>query len=368
MRTRLTGVLALTLLCVLALAASADAAFPGTNGKIAFMRNDCQPFAGCVFRIYTMNADGTNPTGLTNNLPFFAGFPAWSPDGTKIAFEGKREIYTMNADGTNQTRLTNNGALDSLPAWSPDGTKIAFMSDRDSTESDDNLEIYAMNADGTNQTRLTNDSAADTSPDWSPDGTKIAFVSDRDCGPQFCAVEIYTMSADGTNVTRLTNSPDSGPGIPVQNAAPHWSPDGTKFTFASNRDKNATSPFNVEIYTVNTDGTNLTRLTNDPLLDTSPAWSPDGTEIAFQTGRDGNSEIYAMNADGTNPTRLTNDPAFDAAPSWQPIPGPQRSDYKNAAQFCQADLDFLGEADFRQKYGTNGNGANAYGKCVSQNH
>jgi hypothetical protein len=69
-----------------------------------------------------------------------------------------------------------------------------------------------------------------------------------------------------------------------------------------------------------------------------------------------------MNADGTSPTRLTNDPAWDFLPDWQPIPGPQRSDYKNAAQFCMAERDFLGDAAFTKKYG---GGANAYAKCVS---
>jgi hypothetical protein len=70
-----------------------------------------------------------------------------------------------------------------------------------------------------------------------------------------------------------------------------------------------------------------------------------------------------MNADGTNQTRLT-DNVFNyvVAPDWQTIPGPNRSDYKNAAQFCKAERDFLGEETFRQKYG---GGADAYGKCVS---
>ena len=72
-----------------------------------------------------------------------------------------------------------------------------------------------------------------------------------------------------------------------------------------------------------------------------------------------------MNPDGTNLTRLTNNVAFDGTPSWQPLPGPQRSDYKNAAQFCKAVREFLGDEAFTQKYG---GGANAYGKCVSQNH
>jgi TolB protein len=110
----------------------------------------------------------------------------------------------MNADGTNQTRLTNNPASDGLPAWSPDGTKIAFATDRDSGPG--NLEIYSMNADGTNQTRLTNNPAADEEPAWSPDGTKISFRTNRDDGNY----DIYTINPDGTNPTRLTNDPSAG--------------------------------------------------------------------------------------------------------------------------------------------------------------
>jgi hypothetical protein len=72
-----------------------------------------------------------------------------------------------------------------------------------------------------------------------------------------------------------------------------------------------------------------------------------------------------MNADGTSQTRLTNDPAAsNFSPDWQPIPGPQRRDYKNAEQVCKAARDFLGDSQFRAKYG---DGANAHGKCVSQN-
>ena len=69
----------------------------------------------------------------------------------------------MNADGTAQTRLTNNAAIDDGPAWSPDGTKIAFTSNRDGND-----EIYVMNADGTGQTRLTNNAADDSSPPGPP--------------------------------------------------------------------------------------------------------------------------------------------------------------------------------------------------------
>jgi hypothetical protein len=139
-------------------------------------------------------------TNLTNNLTSDLT-PAWSPDGSQIAFSSLRtdwpnyEIYVMNADGTGQTRLTHNFAWDSSPAWSPDGLQIAFESSRDSAQGTGREEIYVMNADGTGQTNLTNNPlSAERYPTWSPDGSQIAFASNRDG-----YFEIYVMDADGNN-------------------------------------------------------------------------------------------------------------------------------------------------------------------------
>jgi hypothetical protein len=113
------------------------------------------------------SADGTNPTRLTPNT-FAVGSvqPAFSPDGTRIAFTSNRgsnhDVYVMNPEGSNQTPLTTDAAIDSNPAWAPDGTRIAFMSLRGASV----YEVYSMTADGSEQTNLTNDAANDISPDW----------------------------------------------------------------------------------------------------------------------------------------------------------------------------------------------------------
>jgi TolB protein len=250
--------------------------------------------------LYVMNADGSGQTQLTTK-PGFENYPAWSPDGSKIAFaraaEGSNyDIYVMNSDGTGQTQLTSDPAQDDWPAWSPDGTRIAFSSQRDG-----NSEVYVMNADGSGQTDLTNNPAADDTPAWSPDGTQIAFATSRDGNS-----EVYVMGSDGVGQVNLSSHT-------AQDAAPAWSPDGSKIAFVSERVDIG------EIFVMNSDGSGQTNLTNNPAQDTEPDWSPDGTKVAFATVRDGNWEIYAMNADGTAATNLTNDPADDDDPSWQPV-------------------------------------------------
>ena len=237
-------------------------------------------------------------TRLTDN-PTADGGPAWSPDGTRIAFnsirDGNWEIYVMNVDGSGQARLTNNSTNDFDPAWSPDGTRIAFYSYRDG-----NWDIYVMNADGTGQVRLTNNAAGDVSPAWSPDGTRIAFNSDRDGND-----EIYVMNADGSGPVRLTN-------YSAIDAAPAWSPDGTRLAYESYRG------VYYAIHVMNADGSGQTPLTDSSGSDVSPAWSPDGTRIAFRSDRDGNRELYLMNADGSGQTRLTNYSDHDEEPAWSP--------------------------------------------------
>ena len=268
---------------------AASATFPGENGKIAFERRASE--------IYAIDADGSNEVLLTTS----GNSPSWSPDGTKIVFsssrDGNSEIYVMNADGTEQTRLTNNIARDASPTWSPNEEKIVF------TRGIQPSEIYVMDSDGSSPTSLTSDMVEAFNPEWSPDGTKIAFAGAFGSGDER---GLMVMNADGTGKTLLTSPVGFAP------PNPSWSPDGKKIAFErmSFGDPNATH----DIYVINADGTNLTRLTNTPLpggssvmnADLEPTWSPDGKKIAFVTNRNGFDEIYIMNADGTEQTNLAN--------------------------------------------------------------
>ena len=133
---------------------------------------------------------------------------------------------------------------------------------------------------------------------------KIIFYSNRDGN-----YEIYTMDSDGSNQTRLTFN-DAYDGWPA------WSSDGQQIAFQSYRDGNG------EIYVMDADGQNQRRLTNHPAFDGYPDWSPDGKQIAFTSGRDANEEeprleIYTMDADGGSVRKITN-MGFVQRPRWSP--------------------------------------------------
>ncbi len=131
-----------------------------------------------------------------------------------------------------------------------------------------------------------------------PQSPRIAFASNRDGNG-----DIYLMDPDGSNVTRLTNDPAGA-------RDPAWAPDGVRIAFASFRDGGP------GIYVMNADGSDVVRLTNED--DVNPAWSPDGQRIAFTSFRDPSAtSIYVMNADGSGVTRLTTD-ADDQNPTWSP--------------------------------------------------
>ena len=202
--------------------------------------------------IYLMSPDGVTQLRVTDNtVPDDS--PVVSLEGD-IAYQslrdGNQEIIVREAGV--ERNLTNNSAEDYSPAFSPDGSKIAFESYRDGDG-----EIYVTDVDGTNLKKLTKNAVPDLYPDWSPDGQRIAFTSYRSSN-----YDISVMNAsDGTGRTRLTRNATS-------DFAPAWSPNGKKIAFTSRRNGN------YDIYAVNAGTKVQKRLTTNPALDDAPSWQP----------------------------------------------------------------------------------------------
>ena len=183
-------------------------------------------------------------------------------------------------------------------------TRIAFASDRDSTKDKRTKELYIVDYDGFNPRRVTVNSSLNILPAWRPDGQALAYVSYRqDRSPLIFLAEIFAGRSSG-NI--------SGERAGSQAFAPAWSPDGKRVAFASTR------AGNMEIFSVNADGTELRRLTNSAASDTAPCFSPTGQEIAFTSNRTGTPQIYLMDNEGLNLRRLTTVGNYNDAPAWNP--------------------------------------------------
>ncbi|MDZ7658803.1 IPT/TIG domain-containing protein [Fodinibius sp.] len=258
---------------------------------------------------------GENPRIVNLNNADNAGFTEFdisceSPLQGKIYFSGRsdsREIFSINPDGTNELIITNNSLSEFYPVVSNDGSKIAFAS----FDGAGDRQLFVMNTDGTGIEQLTNTGGYAVPGGWSPDDSQIVFEYDAsdctDCGRS----EIFTINGDGSNLTRLTTSTGSS----VQATAPDWSPDGERIVYANRFD-----PQGYDIMVMNSDGTNIQRLTETSDQEFNPRWSPDGTQIAYDS-----NEIFIMNADGSNKIKLTdvNPTANDGinyceSPSWSP--------------------------------------------------
>jgi len=261
--------------------------------------------------IAVMGSDGASPTMLTTYLPGTnTSAPAWSPDGSKIAFAhfdsavGRDQIYTMPANGTGVTRVSNGAADDSDPTWSPDGTKIAFQR-YDSALG--HWQIWVMSASGANLHIVSDGTTQDLAPSWSPDGSKIAFQRYDIVARRW---QLYTMVAAGGSVKNVT------PNLTGYDLySPAWSPDGSKIAFNS-----TLGTTYAHIAAVTSDGLSWGQLTSGTTDDSSPTWSADGTRIAFQRldTAVNRYQIYVMATDGTGTHRISDGTSNDQMPAWSP--------------------------------------------------
>lgn len=244
--------------------------------------------------IVRIDADGTNKVRLTDPRESYVEGPRWSPDGTQIAFSGRRDtsrrpdIWVMNADGTGRNRLTRTpDTFDWMPAWSPDGSQIAWL-----RQGPQGIQFAIMNADGTNAHALA--MPRGSHPwiycDWSPDGSQIVFTL---CGRKGC--DLFSVAPDGTGLRQLTDTTQ-------KEWYPRWSPDGSTivFTLDSEDPQGMWSVWSLDPVTLD-----VAPMLDDPAsYELEAAFSPSGGRLAWVRSPSGSqkSELVTSDLDGSNAT------------------------------------------------------------------
>jgi TolB protein len=243
--------------------------------------------------IWSMDYDGQNQHQITH-LGTVSLSPRVSPDNSRIAFASLSNrgwairMYSLDLGRLVSFPAGTVGTNNQSPAWSADGTKIAFSSSRSGSPS-----IWVSDVSGANARRLTSFAGPDVSPTWNPKtGTEVAWVSGRTGLPQ-----IYTMDMDGANIQRMT---DGGYAI-----SPSWSPNGQALTFSWNRKYGPGAPGGQDIYYFDIASKRWLQLTHDSGSNDFPSWAPDGRHIVFERAIGGRSQIWSMLADGTQQEELT---------------------------------------------------------------
>jgi Tol biopolymer transport system component len=265
--------------------------------KIVFSRRQ----ADGRYHLHLIAADGLGDTALTSG-PAEERAPAWSPDGTQIAFVRRTgltekptrvDLYVMNADGTDLRRLTKGPGLKQDPSWSPDGLQIVFSA-LDPVRGTARMAMTGL--DGREGPPLVPPphGCSDREPAWSPEGSRIAFS--RQCVGR--PSSLYLMNADGTNIVLLTEL----------GRTPDWSPDGSRIAYTGS---GALGP---AVFLINADGTQRLQLTAGVSAD--PSWSPQGKSIVFTGSEALGLTLFAINVDGSGMRRLTSGLANAVTPSW----------------------------------------------------
>jgi Tol biopolymer transport system component len=238
-------------------------------------------------RLTKEKGDPSTPAGL-----FFQVQPAWSPNGTRIAFASARDgvshIFVMSADGTGTRRLTDTDQGDEHPWWSVDGRRIIFSREG---------ALFTVPARGGKARRVGRGLGNAGDPAYSPDGKLIAYDYRK---PGFKNREIYVMNADGTGIRAVT-------ALDGSNGLPAWSTDGKTLAFQSN----AKGP-TYQVFTAALNGTGVHQVTASTADAIQPAYAPDGS-IGFS--RDG--AIWVDN--GKEGTQLTSGENIDTNPVWNPV-------------------------------------------------
>jgi Tol biopolymer transport system component len=283
------------------------AAFPGSNGRIAFAG---PPPASTASEIFTVLPNGSGLERLTDNTDFDYQ-PSWSANGRRLVYIRNTadsrgyQVYKMNASGENQTQVTHDDGNHRWPGLSPNGRRILYVR---------NSSLFRIRPDGTHKRRVV--AGYVSSAQYSPNGKQIVFEG----APRGKRQDgIWTIHPDGSHLQRLS-APEKGGNY---DEYPEWSPDGRHIAFRRCDIDTSYHGCSGDLFLMRADGSR-----KHPIEEAAgnPAFSPNGNRIALTDFGGDCSDIYTITRAGSDPQVLThNCPSLDkwaGQPSWQPIPQP----------------------------------------------